>query len=112
MCEWRACLGCFIIVYVPALSATVPTGWNHACFSSFFDLFSFVSTYIYISCILGAFLSESVLSIISKFGNNWRCVLIYGGVLSLLFVKFSRIKNVKFGNIPIFGGEKQENMVD
>ena len=50
------------------------------------------------------------------FGNNdknypnWRYVSIYGDVLSLL-VNFSRTKNIKFGNIPIFG-KKQENMED
>ena len=38
----------------------------------------------------------------SKFGNNWRYVSMYGGVLSL-FVKFSGSKNIKFVNIPIFG---------
>ena len=40
-----------------------------------------------------------------KFGNNrriFRYVSIHGGVLSL-FVKFSRTKNTKFVNIPIFG---------
>ena len=36
------------------------------------------------------------------FGNNWRYVSIYGGVLSL-FMKFSRTKNIKFVNIPING---------
>ena len=37
---------------------------------------------------------------------------IYGGVLSL-FVIFSRTKNIKFVNIPIFGKQKkQENMED
>ena len=41
----------------------------------------------------------------SKFGNNWRYVSIYGGVLPL-FVKFSRPKNIKFVNIPIFGKKK------
>ena len=38
---------------------------------------------------------------IPLFGNNWRYVSIYGGVLSL-FVKFSRSKNIKFVNIPTF----------
>ena len=37
-----------------------------------------------------------------QFGNNWRYLSIYGGVLSL-FVKISRSKNFKFVNIPIFG---------
>ena len=46
-----------------------------------------------------------------KFGNNWRYVSTYGGVLSL-FVKFSRTKNIKFVNIPIFGKKNQENMED
>ena len=40
-------------------------------------------------------LGERFLPIFSKFGNNWRYVSIYGGVLSL-FVKFSRSKNFKF----------------
>ena len=41
-----------------------------------------------------------------KFGNNWRYVSIYGGVLPP-FVKFSRrIKNIKFVNIPILGKNK------
>ena len=43
------------------------------------------------------------------FGNNWAYVSICGGVLPL-FVKFSRSKNIKVANIPIFGKTKQENM--
>ena len=39
---------------------------------------------------------------IPKFGNNRRYVSRYGGVQSL-FVKFSRTKNIKFVDIPIFG---------
>ena len=35
----------------------------------------------------------------------------YGGVLSL-FVKFSRTKNIKLVNIPIFRKKKPENMED
>ena len=46
-----------------------------------------------------------------KFGNNWRYISIYGGVLSLL-VKFSRSKNIKFVNFPIFEKKKQKNMED
>ena len=38
----------------------------------------------------------------SKFGNNFRYVSIYGGVLSLS-VKSSRTENTEFVNIPIFG---------
>ena len=46
----------------------------------------------------------------SKFGNNWRYVSTYGGVLPL-FVKFSRTKN--FVNIPIFiWKNNQETMED
>ena len=42
---------------------------------------------------LGSFLSESAfLPCFPKFGNNWRYVSIYGGVLSL-FVKFFKSKN-------------------
>ena len=44
-----------------------------------------------------------------KFGNNWRWVSTYGGVLSL-FVKFSRSKNIKFVNIPIFGKKKNRKI--
>ena len=40
--------------------------------------------------------------------KNWTYVSIYGGVLSL-FVKFSKSKNIKFVNIPIFGKKPQEN---
>ena len=40
---------------------------------------------------------------IPKFGNNRRYLSVYGGVLSLLFVKFSGTKNIKFVNLPIFG---------
>ena len=48
---------------------------------------------------------------IPKFGNNWRYVSIYGGILSL-FVKFCRSKNLKFVTIPILKKRKQENMED
>ena len=33
-------------------------------------------------------------------------VLVYGEVLSLLFVKLSRDKNIKFVDIPVYGGKK------
>ena len=35
------------------------------------------------------------------------CINIRGGVLSL-FVKFSRTKNIKFANIPIFGKKSRK----
>ena len=41
-----------------------------------------------------------------RFGNNWRYESIYGGVLSL-FMNFSRSKNIKFVNIPIFGKKRK-----
>ena len=45
------------------------------------------------------------------FGNMWRYVSIYGGLLSL-FVKFSRSIKIKVIKLHIFGKKKQENMED
>ena len=48
---------------------------------------------------------ERFFHIFHKFGNNWRYVSIFGGVLSL-FVKFSRSKKIKFVKVLTYLGNK------